>query len=653
MRPACRLPVAALLLLAACESPSGPYGGTTPARVDAVSGDLQPNAVVGNEASVPIVARVVNVEGNPLRGKTVTFQVVSGDGTVTATTAQTDEKGEASARWKLGIMAGDTQRVEARVETRTGQSPVVAVFRAVGKPDAPSALAPVYAATLGGAVSSPLDDSIRVVVRDRHGNLVPGASVNWSAVTGGGSFDPATSVTDAAGVAWTRWTLGAAPGEQRARATLQGTGTSVEVAANAGTELRILSGDNLLAFDGSLWEQPVVALYGPNGPIGDARVEWTVTSGGGSVSVPVSRTSQANPASGAPTAWTLGGAAGTHQLTARVGNLRATLTAHRPAAWSPTRAGTPGGRVLDVGEEGALVLDSAGGTYTLRLRPVSGGETGVVATGDARLDGRVIDGGVLYLEPSPGGAFKLYEWRSFFGARLPLGETTRDLLRDRDWAAWGTGTKVFRRNLRDRVTDSIADSDLAGLVDLSNTGQLLFTRAAGGARYVAWGRAGTTVQVASGNARVRVAGDTAVYALDPSSLSQFTFYTQVLPSGEARAFFRGRDGQRPRFSAMGRHVALREEGSYGLELSRLSVLGDVRRMGRRPSSPSVYGPEDQALTAFGGAAFLVREGGTTWLVYLSHASDVVQATQVPADARLLERSGFVYLVSGGTVYVLG
>jgi hypothetical protein len=647
MRHACRLPLAALLLFAACENPSGPYGGTTPARLDVVSGDLQPNTVVGNEAS--IVARVVNVEGRPLRGKTVTFQVVTGGGTVTATTAQTDEKGEASARWKLGTMAGDTQRVEARVDTRAGQGQAVAVFRAVGKLDAPSALVLAATGTLVGAVSSPLDDSVRVVVRDRHGNLVPGASVSWSAVTGGGSFDPATSVTDAAGIAWTRWTLGAAPGEQRARATLQGTGASLEVAANAGDELRILSGNDVLSFDGTLWEQPAVALWGPNGAIDDARVEWTVASGGGSVSPTDSRTSGGRAA----TTWTPGATAGTHQLTARVGNLRATLTAHRPAAWSPAPVGTPGGRVLDVGEEGALVLDSAGGTYTLRLRPLSGGETGVVATGDARLDGRVIDGGVLYMEPpSTGGSFKLYEWRRSSGSRALVGETSRGLLRDRDWAAWGTGTKVFRRNLRDRVTDSIADSDLAGLVDLSNTGQLLFTRASGGARYVAWGRTGT-VQVASGNARVRVAGDTAVYALDPSSLSQFTFYTQVLPSGEARAFFRGRDGQRPRFSAMGRHVALREEGSHGLELSRLSVLGDARRMGRRPSSSSVYGPEDQALTVFGGAAFLVREGGVTWLVFLSHVSDVMQATQVPADARLLERTGFLYLVTGGTVYVLG
>src|SRR5699024_11333277 len=59
-------------------------------------------------------------------------------------------------------------------------------------------------------------------VVDAFGNPVAGASVQWAAVTGGGSVAPATSSTDAAGAAQTVWTLGTTAGAQSASATVTG-----------------------------------------------------------------------------------------------------------------------------------------------------------------------------------------------------------------------------------------------------------------------------------------------------------------------------------------------------------------------------------------------------------------------------------------------
>ena len=72
------------------------------------------------------------------------------------------------------------------------------------------------AGTAGQALVSPL----RVVVTE--GDVVQdGVTVTW-ATTGGGSLSPATSTTDASGIAVTTWTLGAGGGAQTATASVPG-----------------------------------------------------------------------------------------------------------------------------------------------------------------------------------------------------------------------------------------------------------------------------------------------------------------------------------------------------------------------------------------------------------------------------------------------
>lgn len=76
-----------------------------------------------------------------------------------------------------------------------------------------------------GDINTALDDSIRVLVTE-DGDPLPGATITWSAQGAGASVDPATSVTDANGLAATTWTLGSTLGPVTARATLAGAGGS-------------------------------------------------------------------------------------------------------------------------------------------------------------------------------------------------------------------------------------------------------------------------------------------------------------------------------------------------------------------------------------------------------------------------------------------
>jgi alpha-tubulin suppressor-like RCC1 family protein len=69
-----------------------------------------------------------------------------------------------------------------------------------------------------GALAAPLS----VTITDAFGNGVPGVSVQWAAVTGGGSVGAPASVTNAFGVATIPWTLGATAGSQTATAAIAG-----------------------------------------------------------------------------------------------------------------------------------------------------------------------------------------------------------------------------------------------------------------------------------------------------------------------------------------------------------------------------------------------------------------------------------------------
>ena len=236
-----------LLTAAACEDPGG-SGERTPARLDVISGDLQSDTV-GKEIAQPLVVRVVDDRDRPVRNRLVNFVVTTGGGSVLAGSAVTDADGEARERWTLGTVAGDTQRVEARVmDASTGQPIVLGTARAVGVPDAPAAASAVGATSRAGAAGTAVADSLSVRVVDKHGNGVPGVAVAL-APGNGGSVSPATATTRADGIARAQWTLGPTAGPQTATATAPGLGAVTFTAAAAvGPVARVVLTPETLSF---------------------------------------------------------------------------------------------------------------------------------------------------------------------------------------------------------------------------------------------------------------------------------------------------------------------------------------------------------------------------------------------------------------------
>lgn len=304
-------------------------GGQRPAEVLVVSGDLQ-TGTVGEELPQPLVVRVVDDAGRPVRDQLVNFVVTAGGGSVFAGAAITNEDGEARERWTLGTVSGDTQRVEARaVDPETGAAVVFATFRAIGTAAAAASISAVQP-TMSGAPGTPLADSAAALVRDPYGNPVPGVTVNWTVTSGGGSVSPATSVTNPQGIARTRWTLG---GTLLAPHTLQasaGGGLTAAFSANAvlgaGAVLAKVSGD---AQTGAVWTemgQPLVVELRQNGvPVQGAQIQWTTTSG--TVSGLTSGATATDAQGRTSVRWTPGERAGAHTVTAQVQGATVTFTA--------------------------------------------------------------------------------------------------------------------------------------------------------------------------------------------------------------------------------------------------------------------------------------------------------------------------------------
>jgi hypothetical protein len=219
------------------------------ARLDVVT---QPNNAVAG-APITTSVRAVDALGNLVATFNGAVDVVVDSGPIEG--------------WSLG--GTDTVIAVAGVATFTTLTLDVASqyrfrYRAAGLDSAVSApftisagpaflLAPIGGSSQSGLVSTVLADSLEVRVEDAFGNGIVGATVNWSVALGGGSVSPATSVTNAAGIAKTAWTLGATVGVQSVEAS---SGAAGPITINA-TGVAAVSGVRWLGATSVNWDAPV------------------------------------------------------------------------------------------------------------------------------------------------------------------------------------------------------------------------------------------------------------------------------------------------------------------------------------------------------------------------------------------------------------
>jgi hypothetical protein len=281
-----------------------------------VSGDDQTGPVLSALAD-SLVVRATDALGNPVANVEVTWSV-SGGGSISPVTVQTDADGLASAERVLGGSSG-AQSAQASVPGFTG-SPVTFSHTAV--PANPTVLVLVSGDDQIGPGGFALAESLVVRLQDNNGNGIGGRSISWLPSSGSGSVSPPTVTTDPNGLAATSWTLPGGVGNYVVNAVFSGL-PPVEFTASATadmpTTIELVSGNNQSAIVGTALANPLVVRVTDAGdnPVANVGVTWVAQVGGS-----VSETNTATDAAGlAQVTRTLGQLPVPHTTTASVEGL--------------------------------------------------------------------------------------------------------------------------------------------------------------------------------------------------------------------------------------------------------------------------------------------------------------------------------------------
>jgi hypothetical protein len=162
-----------------------------PASVAPASGTPQ-GATINTAFAAPLSVRVLDADGDPVSGTTVTFSV-PGSGasaTLSATTAQTDANGFAQIEATANAIAGAYQIDASVAGVGTAASFALTNLAGAASTVGPSAGTP-QSATVNTAFATPLG----VIVTDAGNNPVVGITVAFSAPTSGASASFPTGTT--------------------------------------------------------------------------------------------------------------------------------------------------------------------------------------------------------------------------------------------------------------------------------------------------------------------------------------------------------------------------------------------------------------------------------------------------------------------------
>ncbi|HUR04605.1 MAG TPA: hypothetical protein VM347_18820 [Nonomuraea sp.] len=187
------------------------------------------------------------------------------------------------------------------------------------------ALAVVGGNGQAGIVGEELPLALVVAVRNGAGTPAVGLKVAFVSTSGAGGFVNDTALTDAAGQATARWSLGtvAGPYTAEARVVLPSDSAPAPVAfqatANPGhpDTLRPVGSTIQAGSRGETLDEPLVVLVVDRfgNPVPDTDVEWNTSSGSGDVS---SQTTASASDGTARVTWTLGNRVGVQWATAKV-----------------------------------------------------------------------------------------------------------------------------------------------------------------------------------------------------------------------------------------------------------------------------------------------------------------------------------------------
>ena len=256
------------------------------ADIQATAGTAQNGTVNLPVPKAPTV-RVLDAEGGGVAGVHITWTVTTGGGSVASASSTTDAGGFASVNtWTLGKIAG-TNTLSAAADGLEKS----AIFLAIAQAGAPAAMSINGGNGQTSAASSAVAIAPSVRVVDAFDNAVSGATVSFTATTGGGSVTGGIKPSGNGGVATVgSWILGPTPGANVLTAMAEGVATPVNFSATA-TKPATKLGVNIQP-GGAITEeafdiQPVVSIRDEDGvtvTTSSGTVTASIASGTGTLS---------------------------------------------------------------------------------------------------------------------------------------------------------------------------------------------------------------------------------------------------------------------------------------------------------------------------------------------------------------------------------
>jgi len=309
-------------LAASCKDSTGPEKPGAPTDLAISAGNAQTGAA-GSTLIAPLATKVTDAKGRGVPNVTVIFQPFFGSGSVDPAQVHTNGAGIATTSWTLPINAGADAKVRAVVvDTATGALVDSVTFSATVVGGTPKQIFPSSVPALAAAGTAvPLS----VVLIDQFGNRSPNATVQWTVTGAGGSVAPASSTSDATGVARTTFTLSTARATNTVTATVAGLTTTFTIEGRVAGEPDLIvanSYQNVGSFGGNI-QLGVTVFDGLSNRVPGATVSWTVKSGNGTVAPATSTT---NSSGVATTQLTLGTTTGITTVEAKVGTLTTTFS---------------------------------------------------------------------------------------------------------------------------------------------------------------------------------------------------------------------------------------------------------------------------------------------------------------------------------------
>ena len=254
---------------------------SVPTVLSIISGENQ-TGVVGETLANPFVIKVRNGNDTPVAGVTVTFTVLTGSGTLSATTGTTDANGQTESTLTLGSEPG-TNTVEIRAENI--EQTVTFNAEATLPPPTATSLQTISGGEQDELTGGTLMDPSVVEVHDQDGNPLEDVPVTFTILEPDGSVTTTTATTNENGRAEFTLPPNGDPGTYTITASVEGIAETVTfiIVVPLEFDLSLPAGLNLIhiplrvrTIDGMPAEiQSVSDLYDALG--GAATLNWLIT----------------------------------------------------------------------------------------------------------------------------------------------------------------------------------------------------------------------------------------------------------------------------------------------------------------------------------------------------------------------------------------